>query len=160
MTLGSFTATTPWLGHHDLLAPPRLAWLAASVVNLPLGGLFQAKAFCPGNSADIFFAEGNEGLSWICFGESCRQLAQQAWDDPDATLADAIQHAQAPVSARVASRRVGGSGYTAAGEGEARAVTPQLVDFLAELDAETKRPFCDADVYCTPPGGMSTASLG
>ena len=169
MTLGSFTARAPWLASrsHQLLEPPRLASLASTVERVPLGSCYQAKAFCPGNSADIFFASGNEGLSWICFGASCAKLAQQAWDDPDATIAEAIQHSQAPISVRVGARR--GGGYLAEGgdggdgdgdDARARAVTPELADWLAELDGETRRPFCDADVYCTPAGGPSTASLG
>ena len=169
----SFTSATPWLARpvgSALLDPARLSRLASLVDDVPLAGLAQAKAFCPDNDADSFYYAGNAGLQWLCFGDSCGELAEAAWGQPDATVAEALAHTRAPLSVRVASRGRANS-YSLADDGGAddadgggpgapagmQAATSELGAWLCELDAATLRPFCNADVYAT--AGPS-ASLG
>mgnify|MGYP006139234247 CR=1 FL=1 len=159
--LGSFASDRPWLARADddpFLAKPTLDKLADGVLQARLADLRQTKAFCADNSAETFFSTGNDGLAWICWGESCATLAQRAWGEPDIALGAAVERTQGPVSARVATR--GLESYALPVRDDGRVVaTGQLSRWLADLDALTGRPFCDVDAYCTP-AGASTASLG
>lgn len=158
--LGGFESCQPWLARADdpLLAKPTLGQLADGVLRARLADLRQTKAFCADNSAEAFFSTGNDGLAWICWGESCATLAQQAWGEPDTALGAAVKRTQGPVSARVATRGLQSYALPVCDDGRVVA-TGQLSRWLADLDVLTGRPFCDVDAYCTP-AGASSASLG
>lgn len=174
--LMSFTSALPWhaastghaassgralTDHH--FAPQTLRALSAAIEQARIRDCDQSKAFCADNSADSFFSTGNDGLSWICWGEACAELADAAWGQPDATIATALDLTQAPLACRVASSRgqsSRGQSYSVSTDPKrVSSAVPEVVDWLSALDAITGRPFCDADVYCTP-SVTASASLG
>ena len=135
---------TPWL-RTGLFAPTELNELAAQIEELPICDLPLVKAFDRANSADQFARRG-AATQWVCEGAGCGNLRGHC---TKTTLGEAVVRARAPLSARVAVARR---------EPELRSA-PALLSWLARLDAETERPYRDADAYVTRRPHTS-ASLG
>jgi len=148
-----FNGDQPWLGRPSipLLSPATLLSLARGVDATMLRDCEQVKAFRAGNSAESWFYRANDPLSFICFREACGGLGQEAWGEPSVTIAGALAHTRAPISARIASS-VEGSVLSAPLR------SAGLSGWLSELDQMTGRPYLDVDAYCTT--GRSSASLG
>ena len=140
-------ASAPWLRKSAFAdGSSQLEAIATEVEQLQVGDLDLVKAFVPRNSADAAFASDRPSIQWTSMRDGPFQPPALVCP-PEAALGEALRHARAPLSARLATRESG------------RVVSTTLSMWLGELADSTRRDYRDADAYMTAaPHG--SASLG